>query len=161
MDMKSNQDSTSGGVGTHLEMSSHADIPLKFKDDGTFETDAQMVVTQTGYEHGRISIHTGNREDCTINGSLAIKFKLKGVVDEADEKHPILHLVSSNGSMAESGTATCSDGTTTASPLRTTAAPGSAWDMPSTVGVDHVIEMPGQNPPQFTSSMKYRINQTD
>lgn len=151
IDEKSNDDSSSGSYATHMEMSSHTDIPLKFKDDGSFEADAQMLVTETGYDHGLISMHTGKREDCTINGSVTIKFKLKGAVEEAK---PILHLVSSNGSMGESGTATCSDGTTTTGPLRKSATPGSSWDMPSFVGVDHVIPMPGQNPPQFTSSMK-------
>ena len=158
IDMESNQDFTVGSVASHTAMSSHADIPLKFKEDGSFEADAQVPMTTTGYERGQKSIHTGKPEDCTITGTIVTKFKLNGTVDEAGA---VLHLVSSKGTFGGSSTATCSDGTTGTSAMPTIATPGMTWDIPSLVGVDHDVPMPGQQPPHFTSSMKVRINQTD
>jgi hypothetical protein len=158
IDMQSDQGFTAGRLATHTTMSSHADIPLKFKDDGSFEADAQVPITITGYERGQKSLHTGQPNDCTITGSMVTKYKLNGTVDEA---RGILHLVSSKGTFAGSSTATCSDGTTGTTPSPSISTPGMTWDIPSTVDVDHDFPMPGQNPPQFTSSMKFRIKQTD
>lgn len=158
IDMESSQDFTVGNVASHTAMSSHADIPLKFKDDGSFEADAQVPMTTTGYEHGLKSVHTGQPEDCTITGTIVTKFKLHGTVDEA---RALLHLVSSKGTFGGSSTASCSDGTAGTTVVPTVATPGMTWDIPSLVGVDHDVPMPGQQPPHFTSSMKVRINQTD
>jgi len=157
IDMES-QGFTAGSLASHTTMSSHADIPLKFKDDASFEADVRVPITITGYERGQRSLHTGKPEDCTITGTMATKYKLSGTVDEA---RAVLHLVSSNGSFGGSGTATCSDGTTVTNPSPSIATPGMTWDIPSRVDVDYDFPMPGQNPPQFTSSMKFRIIQTD
>lgn len=158
IDTESNQDFNVGGVASHTATTSHADIPLKFKDDDSFEADAQVTMTTTGYEHGIKSVHTGQPEDCTITGTIVTKFKLSGTVDEAGA---VLHLVSSKGTFGGSSTATCSDGTAGTTAMPTVATPGMTWEIPSLVGVDHAVPMPGQQPPHFASSMKVRINQTD
>ena len=83
--MKSVQDAHAGSF--HTELSGHTEIPLKFKEDGSFKGEAPMPVTQAGY------MHAGNT-DCKMSGNIAMKMEVEGTVDDAK---PVLHLVVSNG----------------------------------------------------------------
>jgi len=133
-------------------MSIHTEIPLEFKDDGSFETEGQMSWVITGYQRMR-------RQNCDFKGSLDMRFKMKGRVDEDKER---LHLEFTNSSATQSGKSECSDGTggTTSQPYPTSTT-SMPFDMPYFVDEDYDVPMPGQNPPAFTSSTKLRINQKD
>jgi hypothetical protein len=152
IDMKSNSDFHVADSASHTEMSIHTEIPLEFKDDGSFETEGQMSWVITGYQRML-------RRNCDFNGSLDQRFKMKGWVDEDKQK---LHLEFTNSSATQSGTTHCSDGTggTTSNPYPTSTT-SMPFDMPYFVGEVYDVPMPGQNPPAFTSSTKLKINQKD
>jgi hypothetical protein len=152
IDMKSNSDFHVADSASHTEMSIHTEIPLEFKDDGSFETEGQMSWVITGYQRMR-------RQNCDFKGSLDMRFKMKGRVDEDKER---LHLEFTNSSATQSGKSECSDGTggTTSQPYPTSTT-SMPFDMPYFVDEDYDVPMPGQNPPAFTSSTKLRINQKD
>ena len=149
VDMKSIADSRAGDSFSHTEMSGHAEIPLEFKDDGSFEKETQISWTTSSFLHLR-------RLECTTTGHLNIKFNLKGTLDE---EHQVLHMISSSRFIGGSSTSSC--GGTAPIPAANNGASSMPWDIPAWVGVDHDIPMPGQNPPLFTSSTRVRINKTD
>lgn len=152
IDEKSNQDNRTSSTAVHIEMSGHTEIPLKFNDDGSFTGEAQMSLSQSGYTQMP-------RLDCNSKGSVEVKFKVKGTVEEGKK---VLHLVLSPTSSGGSVTNTCSNSMTTTTPFPGVSKPRDMpWDMPSFIGVDQHFPMPYQNPPTFTSSMKVRIDQTD
>ena len=153
VDMKSIADYHAGDSISHTEMSGHAEIPLEFKDDGSFEKETQFSWNTSSLLHLR-------RMECTTTGHIDIKFDLKGTLDD---EHQVLHMISSSRFIGGSSTSSCSNGSggTAPIPAANNGASSMPWDIPAWVGVDHDISMPGQNPPLFTSSMKVRINKTD
>ncbi len=152
IDMKTIQDSHLSASVTHIELSGHTDIPLEFKDDGSFIGEAPLPMTQTGYTQA-VNIQ------CTMKGSLTMTFLAKG---RAEDSKPILHLVVSNRVTGGSVTTTCNNGISGNSPYESSSsAEELVWDMPSFVGMDQDYPLPLQHLPDFTSSLKIRINQTD
>jgi hypothetical protein len=150
--MKAVQDSRYRDSEYYLEMNGTTKVPMKFQDDGSFEVEAQLPVTQTGFNHAE-------NLQCTINGIIAMNFKVKGKMDDAK---PVLHLHLSNGVTGGSITTDCNHGVNGTRAYPSVAnPPGTDWDMPSFVGVDQEVPTPYQNQPSFTSSMKIRIMQTD
>lgn len=152
VDLKSVQDSNRAGNSVvHIELVGHTDIPLKFTDDGSFEAEEPLEVAQTGYTRA-VNI------ECATNGNIAMKFKVQGTVEDSQ---PALHLVFSNSSTGGSVATTCNNGITGSHAYPNVPnPPGKHWDMPSIVGVDQNVPMPYQSS-DFTSSLKFRINQTD
>lgn len=155
IDMKTIQDSHSNGSVVHIELSGHTEITLEFKDDGSFIGEAPLPMTQTGYTQA-VNIQ------CTIKGSLTMTLLAKG---RAEDSKPILHLVLSNRVTGGSVTTTCNNGISGSSPYESYESSSSAeelvWDMPSFVGMEQDYPLPLQHLPDFTSSLKVRINQTD
>lgn len=155
MDMTSKENISAGSFVSYLEQSAHSQFPLEFNDDGTFEKkDGQMSWTLSGYSRS-------SHFDCTIKGSIDLKFNVKGRVAQDKE---VLHLVFSNQVIRGSSTSTCTNGQVTTSeiPGFSSAAPTTmSWDISTFVDVPQNVPMPYQKPPEFTSSMQMRINQSD
>jgi hypothetical protein len=150
VDMQATQDSHVSDSVVFVQQSYHTEIPLKFKDDGSLEAEGQMQWKVSGYTHMR-------RLDCTEKGSMDVKFKLKGTVDDQQQ---MLHLVFASSITGGSGTSSCSNGMNTTAPLPISSDPREMpWDMPAFVGEDQNVPLPSQ--PGFTSTLKLRINQTD
>ncbi len=152
IDMHAVQDNHRGSTAYYVEQSGHVEIPLDFKDDGSFESEGQMPWKQSG------STHTPYL-DCTLKGNIDLMFKVKGTVDEDKQ---VLHLVFGNNIIGGSTTNTCSNGMNTTRPFSGTHdLPEKEWDMSAFVGEQQNVPMPYQDAPGFTSGLKLRINQTD
>lgn len=154
IDMHAVQDTSAGTNSFYIEQSAHAEIPLNFKDDGTLDVEATVPWTQSGHtDIERMKMH------CTLKGSLELKFRLKGTLNEATK---VLHLVSVNNIVTGSATNNCTNGMNTTIPFPGPRnLPEHSWDMPAFVGVEQSVPMPYQGTAGFTSSYKVKIIQTD
>jgi hypothetical protein len=143
-----------GMVTGHVDSSSQGNVPLSFRDDGSFSAELQMAATSKGVTQAPPLPGVPLQPPCPAEGLGTQILRIKGTVDD---EHQLLHLMinsnSAGGKMTICGKA--------ASMLKTSNKDYYPFDMPTTVGVEKEFPNPNKKATELTGVWKLRIDRIE